>query len=72
VTDGEYPSNWELSLARAAAVGNALKRAGYRRDIIAYGLADSRYDQLPKLEEVQRQTMARRVDIVVFATARKE
>ncbi len=65
----EYTSNWELSLARAAAVANALRRAGYEREIVAYGHADSRYDELPRMNEAERQALARRVDIVVFADA---
>lgn len=65
---GEYTSNWELSVARAIAVANALRRAGYPDDIVAYGYSDSRYQQLPDLPEQQRQAMGRRVDIVIFPT----
>lgn len=63
-----YKSNWELSLARAVAVSNALKRVGYTDDIIAYGYADSRYGELPDLPEPERLSLARRIDIVVFPT----
>ena len=69
LTSPEYASNWELSLARAAAVANALRRSGYEKEILAYGFADSRYDELPRMNEAQRQASARRVDIVLFATA---
>ncbi|NIZ01377.1 OmpA/MotB family protein [Thalassospira lucentensis] len=63
---GVYASNWELSLARAAAVANELKRSGYTDYINIYGFAASRYDQLPeKMDEDQRFAMARRVDIVI-------
>ncbi|MFV1851110.1 MAG: flagellar motor protein MotB [Thalassospira sp.] len=63
---GQYASNWELSLARAGAVANELKRSGYTDYINIYGFAASRYDQLPKLlDEEARFTMARRVDIVI-------
>ena len=63
---GVYASNWELSLARAAAVANELKRSGYTDYINIYGFAASRYDQLPKLlDEEARFAMARRVDIVI-------
>lgn len=65
----KYTSNWELSLARAAAVANTLRRSGYEKEIVAYGFADSRYDELPRMNETQRHAWARRVDIVVFATA---
>lgn len=69
LTSPEYKSNWELSLARAAAVANTLRRSGYDKEIVAYGFADSRYHELPEMNEAQRQALARRVDIVVFATA---
>ncbi len=63
---GLYASNWELSLARAAAVANELKRSGYTDYINIYGFAASRYDQLPVMADEQaRFTMARRVDIVI-------
>ncbi len=66
VTGGAYTSNWELSLARAAAVANALRRSGYTEDIVAYGFADSRFSQLPDLPVDQRRALGRRVDIVVL------
>jgi len=66
---GPYASNWELSLARAAAVANALRHAGYPEDIIAYGFADSRYSLLPEFPEKRRRALARRVDIVVLPGA---
>jgi len=63
---GKYASNWELSLARAGAVANELKKSGYTDYINIYGFAASRYDQLPKLlDEEARFSMARRVDIVI-------
>lgn len=65
----DYASNWELSMARAAAVANALRLAGYADDIIAYGFGDSRFGQLPAAPEAERRAMARRVDIVVMPTA---
>ncbi len=66
---GAHTSNWELSLARAAAVANALRRSGYTEDIIAYGYADSRFSQLPDLPADQRRALGRRVDIVVLPNA---
>jgi chemotaxis protein MotB len=65
----EYTSNWQLSTARAATVANSLRRAGYREKIVAYGYADSRYQQLPIMEEEKRRALGRRVDIVVLPTA---
>jgi chemotaxis protein MotB len=63
-----FQSNWELSLARASAVANALRSSGYTDDIIAYGYADSRYAQLPDLPPEERTKLGRRVDIVIFPT----
>lgn len=63
-----FASNWELSLARASAVANALRQSGYTDDIIAYGYADSRFAQLPNLSPTERTKLGRRVDIVVFPT----
>ncbi len=63
-----YTSNWELSIARAVAVSNMLRRSGVRQDIAAYGFSDSRYDELPTLPASQRDNLARRVDIVIFPT----
>ena len=68
-TGGEYASNWELSVARAAAVANALRRSGYTEDIVALDFADSRFSQLPDLPTDQRHALGRRVDIVVLPDA---
>jgi len=65
---GEYASNWELSIGRAAAVANELRRSGFTEDITVYGYSDSRFNQLPKAAEAKRRAMARRVDIVVLPT----
>lgn len=65
---GDFSSNWELSLARAAAVANTIRRSGYTDDIYAYGYADSRYHQLQDLGAEARMRLARRVDVVVFPT----
>jgi chemotaxis protein MotB len=37
---GGHGSAWEFALIRAAAVANALRAAGYDRDIVAYGVTD--------------------------------
>ncbi len=65
---GDYTSNWELSIARAAAVANTLRKSGYTDKIIAFGYASSRYNELPNVNETLRRNMARRVDIVVLPT----
>ncbi|PHS78740.1 MAG: chemotaxis protein MotB [Rhodospirillaceae bacterium] len=64
--DAGFTSNWELSMARASAVANSLRQAGYTDDIFAFGYADSRYQQLPKLNEAERAAMGRRVDIIIL------
>lgn len=63
---GEFRSNWDLSLARAVAVARALQDGGYERPVVAYGLADSRFDDIEvALGRAARMTLARRVDVVV-------
>lgn len=66
---GAYASNWELSIARAVAVANTLKRSGYPDDIVAFGYSDTRFGQLPDVSPARRLALGRRVDIVVFPTA---
>ncbi len=66
--DNAYDSNWELSIARAAAVGNLLRKSGVTQDMVVYGFSDSRYDELPDLPTEELDAMARRVDIVIFPT----
>ena len=67
-TGETYSSNWELSLARAAAVANALRRSGYTEKIVAFGYASSRFHELPEMSEAERLALGRRVDIVIFPT----
>lgn len=62
--------NWRLSLARAVAVANELRRIGYQRNVTMLGLGDSRYDHLDRgIVEDRRRQLARRVDIVIHPTA---
>ena len=68
-----YASNWELSLARAVAFAHAMSTAGYPYLIDAYGLAESRYYELPRdLDESAKAKLARRVDLVVREERAKE
>jgi len=66
--DSSFSTNWELSVARSSAVANALRSSGYTDDIIAFGYAASRYEQLPDLPQDERAKLGRRVDIVIFPT----
>lgn len=66
--ESQYTSNWELSMGRATAVANALKRSGYKEDIISFGYASGRFLELPDLPEGERRVMGRRIDIVVYPT----
>jgi chemotaxis protein MotB len=61
-----FESNWELSLARAEMVATMLQTAGYPRKLGAFGLADTRFDDLAEIRSPSRKLkLARRVDIVV-------
>lgn len=57
-TGRRWTSNWELSLARAQAVADALREAGYLRDITVRGHGDGQSGGEVK-------AAARRVDLVV-------
>jgi chemotaxis protein MotB len=67
-TGNDYTSNWELSIGRATAVANALTRAGYAEEIVAFGYADSRFDELPDMPAAERRVLGSRVDVVVLPT----
>ncbi len=65
-SDARFDSKWSVSLARAAAVANELRRTGYARQIPIYGLADTRFGHLDEqIPESARQVLSRRVDVVV-------
>lgn len=67
VTGGEYPSNWELSLARASQVAGILENVGYDQTVTVRGFASGRYQDLPdNLGEQRRLDLSRRVDIVIM------
>lgn len=67
-----YPSNWELSLARAAAVSGQLTALGYRGSIVVRGYGDARYAEIDRsLATGERMARARRVDIVVHSYAQE-
>lgn len=69
VRDGQYPSNWELSLHRAVAVADALASAGYTRQITAMGMAESRFhESAAEPDWEKRMRDARRVDVIIRET----
>ncbi len=62
----DFPSNWELSLARAQSVAAKLYSFGYKYPISVQGYADTRYDDLQgDFPESFKQDIARRVDVVI-------
>jgi chemotaxis protein MotB len=70
IETADFPSNWELSLARAEAVRAALLHSGYDGPLLAFGQADARFADLPvALPEAERLRLARRVDLVIRPTA---
>lgn len=67
-----YPSNWELSMLRAQSVAAALVEAGYDEAVIARGYGDAQYGDLPEsMPKQERQALARRVDVVIGASAQE-
>ena len=66
-TKGLYHTNWELSLARSAAVAVILKDVGYSRDITLRGLSSARFDEMSEeFPEKDRYNLSRRVDIILM------
>ena len=69
VRGAAHASNWELSIARAAAVADQLRRAGYHRRIAALGYGDTRFGDVSKIAALSRAyAAARRVDVIVRPT----
>lgn len=69
IASARFPSNWELSLSRAFSVGEALRQAGYRRDVEIMGAADGRFaDISPELDQDRRSALGRRVDLLIRDT----
>lgn len=63
----EFPSNWELSLERAASVAAILKRTGYTQPVIVKGESSVHYDDLnEEFSEDVRAEYSRRVDIHIM------
>ncbi|NQV54880.1 MAG: OmpA family protein [Rhodospirillales bacterium] len=70
-TGNIYQSNWELSLARASAVANALTEAGYDKEIIKFGYGKIRPIKPTGISPENEQLLSRRIDIVIMATGGK-
>lgn len=63
--DDGMTSNWELSIARAAAVGGMLRKSGVLQEIDAVGYASSRYNTLQNLDSAERDRLANRIDLII-------
>lgn len=69
IASARFPSNWELSLSRAFSVADALRQAGYRREVEIMGAADGRFaDVSPDLDQERRKALGRRVDLLIRDT----
>jgi len=67
VSGSSFPSNWELSLARAAHVAAVLENVGYDRPMAIRGYASGRYEDLPEsVSATDRLDLSRRVDIIIM------
>lgn len=72
ISSASFPSNWELSMARASAVAKILRNEGYPYQLNILGLGSSRYEAWQKEFGANRKhAMARRVDIVIRETVAK-
>lgn len=66
ISNSGFPSNWELSLTRAASVAGIMRSVGYNQSLSIKGYAGGRYDDLPKtLPKETRMDLSRRVDIII-------
>lgn len=67
LSGGDFPSNWELSLARAANVAGVLENVGYTKPIAIRGQASGRFNDIPAtVPRAERLELSRRVDVVVM------
>lgn len=69
IDNSHFTSNWQLSIARAVAVSNELRRAGYHRELSPSGFGASAFREIPAhLTAARKKTAARRVDVVIWPT----
>lgn len=63
-----YPSNWELSMARAVSVASVLKSSGVTSAMRIQAYGSSRFDALPSdLSVAEKMFRARRVELSISA-----
>jgi chemotaxis protein MotB len=69
IDNSHFTSNWQLSIARAVAVSNELRRAGYHRELSPSGYGASVFHEIPSdLSTGRKKQAARRVDVVIWPT----
>ena len=67
ISTAQFPSNWELSLDRAAAVAQVLNQGGYVRPVLIRGYGSVQFDNInEKYMEDVRKDFSRRVDIHIM------
>lgn len=71
-SEGHHTSDWELALARALTLAEALARSGVTRPIACYGLADSIPYGVGERPESRRKGAGHRIDLVIFSGGGKE
>lgn len=68
-----FTSNWDLSLARAAALSGMLATSGYQGEILVRGYGHAQYDDRAAEEaSAERMAAARRVDIIIHPYAAEQ
>lgn len=65
VQSKDYPSNWELSLARAVRVANVFRDAGYLYQLAISGMGSSRFQRSGSPSAQNQSLYARRVDVLI-------
>lgn len=67
ISTEDFPSNWELSMMRAAQVAAVLENVGYGQSVVIRGQAGGRYLDLEgSVPESKRLELSRRVDILIM------
>ncbi|MFN3076223.1 MAG: flagellar motor protein MotB [Alphaproteobacteria bacterium] len=66
---GNFSSSWEMAIARAGDVANALHQDGYESNIVAYGNGDGSPQRGETRAGAERSALARGVDILILPAA---